>query len=121
MYCSVHFPPESSDGDKTGEEAGAVTDAPKATATEVQDPSSADRSQTVSTQDNTTDERREEEPEAKRIKSGHDSAEATEAGGSRAEDKAPVEDWEEIERDAVPHKVTIEDVADESETAAAKP
>jgi len=125
LYCSIYFPHadenESSDGDKTGKEAEAVTDAPETTATEVQDPPSANKSETVSIQDNTTDEQHEEEPEAKRIKSGHDSAEATEAGETRAEDKASVEDWEKIERDAVPHKVTIEDVVDESDMAAAKP
>ena len=113
---------ESSDGDKTGEAAEAVTAAPETTTTEVQDPSSTDKSETVSIQDNTTAaEQPEEEPEAKRIKSGHDSAEAIEAEDTRAEDKASVEDWEKIERDAVPHKVTIEDVVDESEMAAAKP
>lgn len=124
MNCSVYFPHaeenESTDDGKTGKEAKAVADAPETTSQEVQDSPSTDKPETATVQDNTTDKKPEEEPEAKRIKSGHESAGVNEVGKPRTEDEDSLEDRQKIEREAVPHKVTIEDVTDESETAAAK-
>jgi hypothetical protein len=130
LHCRKYFPHaeeyESSDVGKAGEEATAVADAPETTTTEVQDPSSTDKLERASKKDNSSDKQPEEEPEAKRIKPSHDSAkageaeEARETGETRAKDEASDENWQKIERVAVPHKVTVEDVVDESETAAAK-
>jgi hypothetical protein len=112
LHCSIYFPHtdenESSDGGKTSEEAKAVADAPEATTTtpQVQESSSTDKLEIVSNQDDTIDNQHEAEPEAKKIKSSRDTDETTEASD---------EDWQKIERGAVPHKVTIEDVVDESE------
>ena len=111
---------EFSDGGKTSEEAKVVADAPETTTTDVQDPSSTDKPETASKQNDTADNQPEAEPEAKKIKSSHNTAETTEAGEARAKDEASDEEWQKIERDAVPHKVTIEDVVDESEMATTK-
>jgi hypothetical protein len=150
LHCSIYFPHaeenESSDAGKTGEEAKTVADAPETTTTEVQDPSSTgktgeeakavadaletttevqdpsstDKPEPASKQDDTTDTQPEAEPETKRIKSSHDTADTVEVGETRAKDEASDEDWQKIERDSVPHKVTIEDVVDESEMPTAK-
>lgn len=135
MHCSIYFPHaeeheldnggkagddhvKAGDDGKASEEAKTVADAPETTTQGVQDPSSTGEPERSPKQDNASNKQPEEEPEAKRIKSSHDPAEAGEAGETPAKDEVSDEDWQKIEREAVPHKVTIEDVVDESETAA---
>ena len=112
LHYSIYFPHaegnESSEGGKTDGDAKAAADAPETTTAEGQDPSSADKPETLSKQDDSTDK----QPEAKKIKPSQDTAETA--------DETSDEDWQKIERHTVPHKVTIEDVVDESEIASTK-
>lgn len=111
MQCSLYFPHTEENEFSYDGKAPETTTTPQ-----VQESSSTDKPEQTSNQDDTT----EAEPEAKKIKSSHDTAETTEVGEARAKDEASDEEWQKIERGAVPHKVTVEDVVDESEITAAK-
>jgi hypothetical protein len=112
--CRKFFPKEQLSVDEPAEESEAATTVPAAaeTGAATADPPTTKESDTASSLENKLPEPPKEEPlsskgepEAKKLKSTHDIP---------ADDDED-DDWEKVEKESVPHKVTVEDVEDESE------